>query len=617
MSSLETAPLLAERRVRPPSSAWARSWWPVPVATALGVLVPVFATSFDEYLVGLILLFAIATQGLSILTGYGGQISLAQSAMFGLGAYVSGVLTERGLMTFPYDLILALLAGAAVSVVAGIAVRRMSELSFAIASFGLTIIFQRLVVDWRSVTGGFNGLYVPSSNIFGSSLQGGTSGYILIVVLFLVATLGCKRVGNGIFGRSLQAMSASSVAAEGMGHSSARLRLMSFTWAGSLAAVAGALYGTWSGYLSADQFDASLAILFLSAVVLGGLRSMLGVAVATAVLEGVPQAFSGAGQWTQVGNGVLLAVATLIVGARAPSVRKLMRRVGASIGWRRVSGTGVGLDVSPSEADGTLDWLVVEDSTGIEVRGVSLSFGGIHALRDLSLSASAGEVLGLVGPNGAGKSSLLNVITGVYRPDTGSVMLDGAEVQGRSVTAIARSGVRRTYQTPQLFPTLSVRDHVYLAHPEIRRRSLAIDILAADVPIRRERRAGAEVDSLIALLGLDAVADVAVTALAPGSQQILQLARALAGKPRVLLLDEITAGLDLPQALEVGELVRRVARSYRVTVILISHDMPVVMSACDRIVVMSSGTVLADGTPADIRANPEVIAAYLGVSAHD
>jgi branched-chain amino acid transport system ATP-binding protein len=251
----------------------------------------------------------------------------------------------------------------------------------------------------------------------------------------------------------------------------------------------------------------------------------------------------------------------------------------------------------------------------LELSDVCLSFAGLRALATVSFSVQQSEIVGLIGPNGAGKSTLLNCVSRLYRWDSGSIRFDGQDLIARRAPEVASMGVRRTFQNLELFREVSVRDNVTLGLAYRYRGTLLSDFF--DLPFAREMRlrAYAEANEIIAKMGLSGVADARVSELSYGVQKSVEMARALAGRPKLMLLDEPAAGVNPEESRRVAQTTRRLRDENGVSIILVEHDMRVVMSACDRIIVLDHGEKIAEGTPAEIRNSPAVMVAYLGEDA--
>ncbi len=253
--------------------------------------------------------------------------------------------------------------------------------------------------------------------------------------------------------------------------------------------------------------------------------------------------------------------------------------------------------------------------TLLKVDGIAKRFGGVLALQDVGFEVREGEIVGLIGPNGAGKTTLFNIVSGVFGPDTGDVRYQGHDLNGLRPHQRARMGIARTFQNLQLFQRMTVLENLMVPVDAAARRGMLADALRLPVARFEEKRAEERAQALLHFLGLDAVANVAAGSLSVGVQRRVELARALCLKPKLLLLDEPAAGLDVRETADLAATLLRVRDRFSLTMLLVDHDMALVMRTCEHIYVLDFGRVIAEGPPEEIRANPAVIAAYLGEAA--
>jgi branched-chain amino acid transport system permease protein len=477
-------------------------------------------------------------------------------------------------------------------------------------------------------TGGSEGLAgVPALAPFGFELAGDVgywylAGGVLVAAVLAVAALLRSRVG-----RALVAVGDAPAAAASSGIDIAAHRRLAFMVSAVLAAGAGSLYAHWVGYVDPSTLDLPLSLQLLIVATAGGLRTVWGPPVGAFLVvsllqlsqETLPQVSERVGGQTEVvayGFALVLVLLVLpdgVAGTATAAVAHRLRRpvhpttpvrpttpAGPATSARPIPGTLEPQPPAPGPPVGerTRPGVGVRSAVRVELDQLTVGFGGVRAVEHLTLCHDAGGVLGLIGPNGAGKTTLLNVLSGTVRPTGGEVRLDGRRVGGMAPDRLARAGVRRTFQHLDTFGSLSVLENV-LVPMEARNR------------FTPTARLQSEAATLLAGVGLAGLLDVPVSTLPLSTQRRVEVARALAGRPRLLLLDEPLAGLSRAERDELAALVRRVADA-GVTVVLVEHDVAAVMRTSDRVVVLDHGRLLADGPPAQVQADERVRGAYLG-----
>ncbi|MFC1431082.1 ATP-binding cassette domain-containing protein [Streptacidiphilus sp. N1-3] len=512
-----------------------------------------------------------------------GVFSLASCGLGALGAYTSSLLIIHAQLPWP----LAVAAGAATATLAGVllaaTVSRLRHVFLTIATVAFAEVVRLSLVNLGSITGGPVGLGpIPRQ------VEAPTIWIVALAACWVVARLARTR-----FGISAACLGADEPASRAQGIDVARIRIKLFALSGALAGTAGALSALHNYHLDPSQFTLDQTLAVVMCAVVGGTRSVWGTIAGTAVITLIPQLLldlgAGAG-WISVAvqGAALLAVVLFLPGGLSGVLRP------------RVSSTVV----EPAELDRA-------EPVELRIEQVSLSFGGVTALDGVSLHAAPGEVVGLVGPNGAGKTTLINVITGQYRPDTGSVHLAGQEITGRPVHRIARAGVGRTFQNLRVFGDLSCRDNVVSGAVTTMPATAASRILALPAARRADRAQASLAASRLGRVGLaDRDLDRA-SSLAYGDQRRLEMARATAAAPGLLILDEPAAGMNESEALRLADTIREHAAAGH-TVLVVEHNMSLIRRACDRVLVLASGRPLAEGTPDQVISDPKVIEAYLG-----
>ena len=554
----------------------------MPAVILIGAaLLAAFASSAESYtlfVIALVALTVIVGVGLNILLGLTGQVSLGHVGFYAIGAYVAGILILKD-VNFFLALPAAILVTGLIGALLALPALRVSGPYLAMVTIAFAFIVEHGLIEWRGLTGGANGLMGILPPTIGGVMFAEREMALLAVLLATLALLLFWAIAHSPLGRAMRAVRDSEVAAQSVGLNPVGIKTLAFALSAALTGMAGAVVAPLMMFISPGSFPFSQSILFLFAVVVGGAGSVLGPVLGALVVVGLPELLSDFAEYRLLVFGVLLLVVLWIapegiVGTLARRLQRVDPRA-AQAGGRDITAF-----LRPTHA------------APLEVKGLGISFGGVKAAADVSFTARPGAITSVIGPNGAGKTTVLNMIGGFYKPGAGSIRLgDGADLAGAPAHRVARAGIARTYQTTQLFGSLSVVDNV--------RVGLG--------------RAGdsATAETLLAFVGYGGALATRADDLPHVDRRLVEIARALAMRPRVLLLDEPAAGLMRADKDTLGLLLRKIADA-GIAVILVEHDMTMVMGISDHVVVLDAGRPIAAGTPAAVRADPTVIAAYLG-----
>jgi branched-chain amino acid transport system permease protein len=588
---------------------------------------------------------AIAVTGLNLLLGLSGQMSIGQAGFYALGAYGSALTSLKLGWPVPLSITFGVLIAAIGGGLVGVFALRTRGLYLAMTTLAVGYILDIVGQRWISLTGGAMGLSgVPSLDLgfpkMSATVFFYVSGASLIIVQLLADFINQSRLG-----RNLRAIRESEVFAASVGVDVSLWKAAIFAFAAALAGLGGAFFAHQSGYVGSDAFSVRLSIALLIATVVGGLGTKTGPLLGTLILMAIVEVIADIHKYGLLIYGsILLIVLLAFPKGAAGLISSLALRFKGSASSSRtieddqqpmqgsIGSTGdvngapttvghSGVEAPANRAESGLgrvnsdsNALPVQQSsnTSLSVQGISKSYSGLKAVDQVSVEVKPNTIHGLIGPNGAGKSTIINMIAGIYRADEGSIHLGDLDLSSLDIAKRANLGLARTFQNLQLIEGVSVLDNVLLgvAHKHSYGKDFVTFISGGELEGDERKEAFA----ILEFFGLAQFADRLPTQLPYGHRKLIELARAIAQRPKMLLLDEPIAGMNAQEAKAIAQVILKL-RAHGITILLVEHNMEFVMSVCDTISVLNFGKLIACGTPAEIQNNPEVIEAYLGTGA--
>ena len=559
----------------------------------------------DIRLITLIAILALTVSGLNLTLGYAGELALNQVAVYAGGAYMTGYvainITGDLLVCLALSITIALVLG----FVTGLPGLRLGGWTLAITSFFMVILVPSVINIFGDTLGGLAGLNgIPLPTLFGRELD--PNAFYVVVVLIAAGWFVCFRnLVLSLRGSGLLVLKESPVLAAAVGTPPHRTKLTVYVLSAMPAGIAGCFIAFLDSYLAPVSFGLPLVIVVLAASILGGPKSVFGALIGAAIMQIGPMRATAFDEYAEVAYGAFLVLGGLVL---RNGIAGLARGL---FGWARSRFRKPDdLRVVPKRTEDTVDFPTVDGRT-LVIDGVSKRFGGNVAVDDVSVEAQPGEVTALIGPNGSGKTTLMNLVSGYYRLDNGSIQLGGETISGRPAFKVARAGVGRTFQTPIVPDGINVEETIMTGRLSQRRTSLLSTILRLPAFWRADKDNRATSRQIMEALGLDHLASTPAADLALGTRRMLELGRAVAAGSSLVLLDEVASGLDEDDIQGLVDVVRKL-RDAGVTVVLVEHNFSLVRAIADHVVVLAEGRVLAQGAADDVANDPEVMRTYLG-----
>lgn len=561
--------------------------------------------------------------GLTLLIGYAGQVSLGHAAFYGIGAYASSILTVSHGVNPWLALVLAAVFTGFIALLIGTPTLELHGHYLVMATLGFNLITNIIMVQWDSVTGGPSGIPgIPPLTMGNWAIDTDLKMYFLIWFTAFIAIVLGLNLSRSRVGRGLRALNSGESAANCMGVPTKVYKIKIFVLSAVFASVAGSLYAHYLSFVSPKTFDIFFSVELVTMVIIGGLGNIFGGLFGAAFITSLPNLLSSFDEYKDIFYGVVL-VAILIFTPEGliPGISRKLR----SSGKEKGQDNRIGIESPPGKTPvvrvesrliSTTSFRAGNQDSGepiLKINDVYKSFGGIAAASQITFEVGRGTITSLIGPNGAGKTTTINLVCGVYRPNRGTIVFRENRIDGLRPYRIAALGMTRTFQNLQIFDNITVLENVMVGAHAKPGSEFLVSMLHIPPYRKEEEMIREKAMEALEFFGLDKAADSPAGQLSFGEQKRLEMARAIVSEPELILLDEPVAGLNRAESMQIARLIMKI-RSKGTTVLLVEHDINVVMSISDKVVVLNYGTMIAEGSPKQVQTNEAVLSAYLGGS---
>ncbi len=595
----------------------------VPAVLVVAVLIlPRLVTSnYWMDLINLSISLAVACLGLNIVLGYAGQLSLAQAAFWGVGAYSSAILTTQFGLPVWAGMFAAFFVAAFFGILLGIPTLKLSGHYLAMATIGFGIILQLILVNAIWLTKGSDGITkIPSPWIGSFELKAPGNFYYVAALSLILCTWGAINLKDSRVGRAFMAIRENEMAAGTTGVDTTYYKIMAFALSAGYAGFGGWLFAhSCSHYISPDTFSFDQSVILLVMAVLGGNGSAIGSIVGAALLTMLPEML----RFLKESYMMFYAAGIVVIMIFMPSgIAGLVKSMPVGLrlrAWwnadstaaRQIAAAASNLKSPDAALPATFPACSGSNQVLLTVKGLAKYFGGLRAVDGVDMEVRRGEIQALIGPNGSGKTTILNMLSGLYIPTAGEITLEGTSISRQKTHIITAHGVARTFQNIRLFGELSVLDNVLIGQHSQSKAGLAASIFQPASQRAEEAAMRMKAMEVLEFVGLRGKEFSQANSLPYGRQRMLELARALVSDPKLLLLDEPAAGLNTAETEALVELLFQIC-DRGITILLVEHDMSLVMNVSDHITVLNFGKKIAEGSAEEVEHNQEVIDAYLG-----